>query len=964
MSEKNGESGIPSISFDSVPDALREWYQIPAMAVVLVFMLWVRVRAGDRFFRDGNVYLSGNDAWYHLREVTYTVQNYPQVMPFDPWTGFSTGTAVGQFGTLFDQLIATAALIVGLGSPSQETIAATVVYAPAVFGTLVAVPVYFIGRRLWGRLSGVFGAVTLALFPGLFLSRGVVGAADHNVAEPLFQSIAVLGMMVALAVAMRERPVWEQIREGEAAGLRRVLGWSALSGFATALYLWTWPPGVLIIGVFGVFFTVFLCLQYVKGESPEHAAIAGAVSLSVTGLLAFVPFSTVAFNPVQSSLAQPLLAFAVAAGCAFMAWLAREWDRRDLDRNLYPVAVLGLIAVLTGAVALALPDVFSTITGNLTRFIGFTTEGAAGTVTEAQPMPMTYEAVFGQYGLAFFVALFAALVALARVATDRAGAEELLLVVWFAFMASAAFTQVRFNYYLAVPVAILCGYTLGWLLNQSFVDPVEAAKDINSTHVFVALSVFLIVLAPLAVPVSGDNISKPRVDEVGNAATPGGVLGWDDTLRWMDDELPQQGTYGGADNAAQLPKHGTYGRTSDFDYPAGAYGVMSWWDYGHWLTTIGDTIPVANPFQQNAGTAANYLLAPNASASEEVISEVNEDDAEVRYTAIDWQMASVYSKFSAPIQFHENESLSYSDFAKPIFVRGDNGARFAGRVRSQRYYNSTMIRLFRYHGSAKSPAEGGSVTVVDWTSETDRNQLLVGEGDSLTREFQNISAARAFVEEDGTAQIGGLDVQLRSQRRNYDLANTPNQYIPALEHYRLVRASGTTMPRRAAIRDGHATGTPSYTKVFERVEGATVEGEGPANTTVEASVEMNVPTRNSTFTYRQRAEIGADGTFEMNLPYSTSGYDEWGTEAGYTNVSTRANGSYSFTTSPYNGGENDSTVMYGSGSLDVPEGAVIGEDDDALAVELETQPVFDDGAGNDSGNTSRVAQHPVTLSDA
>jgi len=57
-----------------------------------------------------------------------------------------------------------------------------------------------------------------------------------------------------------------------------------------------------------------------------------------------------------------------------------------------------------------------------------------------------------------------------------------------------------------------------------------------------------------------------------------------------------------------------------FEYPEGAYGVQSWWDYGHWITTRAERIPNANPFQQNAGEAADYLLAPSEEASREVLA--------------------------------------------------------------------------------------------------------------------------------------------------------------------------------------------------------------------------------------------------------------------------------------------------------------------------------------------------------
>lgn len=95
-------------------------------------MFWVRMQKYSQFIRNGEVYFSGNDAWYQLRETNYIVRNFPFTMPFDPWTGFPVGTYVGQFGTLYDQLIALAALIIGLGSPSDTLIAKTLLVAPPV----------------------------------------------------------------------------------------------------------------------------------------------------------------------------------------------------------------------------------------------------------------------------------------------------------------------------------------------------------------------------------------------------------------------------------------------------------------------------------------------------------------------------------------------------------------------------------------------------------------------------------------------------------------------------------------------------------------------------------------------------------------------------------------------------------------------------------------------------------------
>ena len=104
---------------DSLLGYIEDRYHIIGLVGIVVAMFAMRIQTYSNFIRDGEVFFSGNDAWYHFREVVYITEHWPTPIPFDPWTGFPTGQWVGQFGTLYDQLIATIALIIGLGSPSE-----------------------------------------------------------------------------------------------------------------------------------------------------------------------------------------------------------------------------------------------------------------------------------------------------------------------------------------------------------------------------------------------------------------------------------------------------------------------------------------------------------------------------------------------------------------------------------------------------------------------------------------------------------------------------------------------------------------------------------------------------------------------------------------------------------------------------------------------------------------------------
>ncbi|MBX0294011.1 oligosaccharyl transferase, archaeosortase A system-associated [Haloarcula nitratireducens] len=952
---------------ESALDWVQEWYHIPALVVLIGFMLWNRVRNYSQFIVDGEVLFSAQDPWYHYRTTMFVVENWPATMPFDPWTYFPYGTRSGQFGTLLDQVVATVALVVGLGSPSEQTVGIVAILTPAVIGTLAAIPVYFIGRRLGGRLGGVTAVVVLALSAGVFLQRSLVGTYDHQVAEGFLQTLAVLGVMVALGVAEREKPIYEQFLERDVDALRDTVGYSLLAGFGITLYLWTWPPGVLLLGILGVFFLLWLTMEFVRGKSPEHVAIAGAIMMGAVTVFELAVIKTLSITATDHSLLQPLMAVAIGVGCVFMAWLARYMEAEDYDRSLYPVTVGGILVVVTVLMAVLTPSLLSYIVDQVLRVVGFTSSPSATVTSVGEATPLRNPLRLYQYhGLALFVAIAGAIYIAAKQFLDRdAPAEQFLVVVWGAFILAASFTQIRFGVYLVFPVAALTGFAIDRIV--SWVD-LSADDGVEVYEVLTIIVLVFTVVGPLL-------FVAPTATAVGGSAAPGlEAQGWDDGLDWMANHTPEVGAYG-TGGERSLDYYGTYQIRDDFDYQNGEYGVLSWWDYGHMITVEGERIPHANPFQQGSTTAANFLLAPNESQANDVLENINEDDAKVQYVAADWKMASVNSqyggKFFAPPRFYDVSNVSASDYYRSITSR-NTGQQF--NYRTQSYYDTTVVRLYRYHGSAVEPQP----VVLDWEIATQNGRSVAAtpaDGRAI-KTFRSMEQARAYVENDSTSQVGGF-------------GGLPSERVPAMEHYRyvgssersayssdsfnyatLIEAQGagfaprpagnqscfaneTSMPvggQQYCLADGIANAmnenNPAWTKIFERVPGATVEGTGPANTTVTASVQMRNHETNETFVYRQQARTDANGNFEMTLPYSTTGYDEWGTEAGYTNVSVRAEGPYQFSTPA--SFQNES-ITRSTGTADVSEGQVIGETQSPVTVELE-ETSRDINVGNDSSD--------------
>jgi oligosaccharyl transferase (archaeosortase A-associated) len=1021
------DSNDPPDESDSSPsDLLARWYHVPVLLGIFAFMLWTRLRSYGNFIQNGEVYFRGNDAWYHLRTTTYLLENWPSTLPYDVWTGFPVGQNAGQFGTLWDYIMAVGIWIARPIMGGTEEV--MLVMAP-IAGAFVAAPTYFIARRFVERVPALAGAATLALFSGTFLRYSLVGFPDHSVAEVLFQSTAVLAFLVALGVAEREKPVWELVVDRDWDALRQPAAYAAAAGVALGLYMWTWQPGILMVGFTGIFLAVKLTSDTYHGKSPEPVAFAGAVAMAIAGVMQIIPLDTFRFAVSEYSYLQIILPLGVAVGSVFLAWLARQWEQKEHSSDTYPAAVAGLILISAVFIWIVIPSLWSVLTGRLLSTVGFSATASARTIGEAQP-PLQGASfsnfVLSQYGLAFFLALAAVLYILARplyrsddtnhtlyipaalavigsvyavpqaygaigglVGVDwqviglliaaaflvgatllvEYDAEELYFVVWAAFIGSAAFTQVRFNYYFAVVVAVGAAYFLQVALDAIELTSLDALRDIEGWQALTAVAVFAVLLLPLLFPAAG----AAPVWQAGNSSQPGSVVQWDESLQWMNDETPHPGTLEGADNPMEL--YGTYERPADgdFEYPEGAYGVQSWWDYGHWITTRAERIPNANPFQQNAGEAADYLLAPGEEEAAEVLASQSTEGNDTRYVMVDWQMASPNSKFNAPVTFYSgNETVR--DFNELLYQRVEGpqgqqgGLRAALQIRTQRYHESQMIRLYQHYGSAVEPQP----VVLDWEPQTAQTQageqveikVLPSEGQAIRR-FDNLSAAQSYVEEDGSAQVGGV-------------MGVPSERLDALEHYRLVHA--TEAPGRSPYAqqaqilsqrfgvDLQSTFGESlfgafrddFVKTFERVPGATVEGSGAEpGQEVEATVEMAKPS-GETFEYTQYATADEDGSFEFTLPYSTTGYDEFGPENGYTNTSVRATGPYNVTTERTTGDDLYTTQRVGQ--VEVTEGQVVGEDDSAATVELEAEIIdcpsgdpecpVDDGSGSDDGNST------------
>ncbi|WP_048137606.1 oligosaccharyl transferase, archaeosortase A system-associated [Methanosarcina horonobensis] len=676
-----------------------------AVAIIGFISLWIRIRPSDSvFLANGFVKFTSNDPFYHMRTLNVLLENYPNRMFFNPMTNYPNGSYI-HFGPLYDQMMAITALVLGIGSPGQDLVNTIGAYFPAVLGALTVIPVYYIGKYLGGHKTGILAAILIAFAPGPFLQRSTVGFTDHHVAESLFSTLFIMFFMLAIITAKEKRLRFEDVLNKNLTVIKEPLIYSVIAGVMYSAYQLSWPGASLFLLVALVYAVIQYILDNFHHESSDYLGFTGIIAFLVSAIL-ILPFihPDMGFSMYYYTWFHVTTAIGAVAVFGVLSFIQREFKRKQLKAYYYPLAVLGIGILGLLATRIASPSIYSLII-NAPRTVFGVLEGGPSTIGEASSMfyfdeKFTLLRAFGYFTTSGFLASVLGIFVLLVNVFRKAKPEELLVLVWSILMFLAIYGQNRFANYYSINISILSAY-LGCLLlekvkwdelAQKFKSSVKSPADFPGFLKFVKIEQVLAVLAIVVVliyPVYGAAMlyTQATGSDPDNA--------WIEACLWLKFYTPDPGMDYNA--IYEAPEDGEL-----FDYPDTAYGVMSWWDYGHYIETIGYRMPNSNPFQAGIGGRRGSIDEENqpgsstffTAQSEEEATAVLEaihpdpDKAGARYIVSDALMAT--SKFYAMTTW----TLDKEGYYQPYWVSG--GYRY---LRSTRYFNSMESRLHILDGS-------------------------------------------------------------------------------------------------------------------------------------------------------------------------------------------------------------------------------------------------------------------------
>ncbi|MFZ2073786.1 MAG: oligosaccharyl transferase, archaeosortase A system-associated [Methanoregula sp.] len=785
--------------------------------------------------------VASDDPQYDLRLVELSLANHFQYPWFDPMTNFPIGTSI-YWGPLTIFIADFACTIAGAVT-RPEIIGACLLVTPLFAAATVAL-MYFVGKAFGDWKTGLLASGFTAVVSGTFFLYSLYGYFNHRDGEVLFSTLFCLAYLYIL---ISEKG--STINLADFGTWRKTALLSVFAGIAYLLGLFLMPTMILFAFIVGVFTLVQFVFDFHRGRSGEYLLIANSIifAIATIGLLIF-GFKSPGMDLSTYSVGHVYAYLFLIGATALLYFLARYLKNRK--RYYYPITIIGCGILFVALLFVAAPQLYTLFVNDLYQFFG----QASVTQTVMDAMAWTPGEAWTSFNYGLLLMAGGILVTLYNNFRDERP-QEIFAVVWALIILFSTWQHVRYEYYLAVVIALLSAVCIHFVFEKGWGDlrqlatgimppaTADSSKDAEKAEPhrgaakkkkqrkgtgsspkpdYPVLAVVAIVFG-LSLLFAFTSLSYNY--QIGSSGVNQMNPDWKGALEWLGNNTPDTGV-----------NYYTIYDPKTFQYPSTAYGIMSWWDYGHMITYIAHRIPNANPFQQGV-TGPNGSAAYFMSTDENTANAILDADG-TRYVITDiemdtgkfWAMATWYNTTVAGTPYQTN--MLYPSQTDPSQYN-------TVTLNEEPYYQTMVSRLHNFDGSM-TPAT--SAFYVEYADPTVTQASLPVMTDA---EVMNVSDAATKAEQ------YNLNAQAGHHATVLSLSITqPIDNIPALRHYRLIYESPTNTVKSD-------TGDVKYVKIFEYVKGAQIKGDGIIDIPLVTNQGRN-------FTYRQESING-----EFIVPYST-----------------------------------------------------------------------------------------------
>jgi len=254
---------------------------IAVFSMVLFMNSYFNYDSDSAFNEDGTTlgtrfYLSGPDPYYNMRlcEVALEKGYYPYV-DGDPLLNYPSQNRGGARPPLFNSVAFSTAAILENFMPQMDALGWLMLWLPALYGALLVFPLYFLGKELINKKTGMLAAFLVAIIP-IHVSSG------HGSSFSLFDHDSFLLLLFTLTFMFVVFSIKSKDR------IKSVL-YAMLGGLCVGAIQMTWVAAEFIFTLLMVTMVVIFVFDLFGGKNEKNAL--SFFSLFITAFLIQLPYA-------------------------------------------------------------------------------------------------------------------------------------------------------------------------------------------------------------------------------------------------------------------------------------------------------------------------------------------------------------------------------------------------------------------------------------------------------------------------------------------------------------------------------------------------------------------------------------------------------------------------------------------------------------------------------------------------
>ncbi len=639
------------------------------LLLIVAFSVFIRFDYPSSWLKGETMRFSTVDAYYQAR-IVEILKTHTELPTTDPYFGYNDTNTISKKTTpiLWPYTIHTIAQTLDkLGI--SDSVDVTCYTLPPIIAGLTILGVFLITALVFNAWAGLFAVFLMGTMGGEYFGRSIAGASDYHVFETFLLVYFILFIISAV-----KSP-------------RFSILFAILAGLMAACYCKAWYGGGYVFVIATVAYVIYLISLSLKKQTPDGHIFNLLLATLASSILFYVLIVSLTGTFIDNSTL--VIIFVCFTAVLFTTII------HSITINNHPL-IFPSICILVGLLCLVCISLFantyfSAIMAYLNPLLWWNTE-----TRTAEEMPilfsdqgLTLYYLWGNFTVGFFLCLLVAGMLVRRLINSpkHDTFNYIFLLIGAIIMIMSTFAMRRFAYYSIIYISIMAGYFVYIIIPivaEHFKRNKQKLKWYDKTgDIVLVLIIFIMVFVPNLVIANQMRYPLP-----GSITT-----GWESGLLWLKANSPEPFT------------HNYYYADYNDDIRKANYSVMSWWDYGYWITYISHRVPVCNPGSINRYESAAFFTTTDTSGATKVL-----DSVQSKYVIVDYAMvtgkftamptyadaSTIDLKVSAGLGETKHDYIGIYNIGEFYQSKGD--AVQQTMVFYPDYYKSMAVRLFNFNG--------------------------------------------------------------------------------------------------------------------------------------------------------------------------------------------------------------------------------------------------------------------------